>query len=129
MLVSGSTWAGETATLYQRLGGEGVVAGVVNDLVDRAASDVRTKRSFDGVDLARLKKLLAEQICAVTHGPCTYTGDSMKDVHEGLKIPEAEFFRMVEQLREIMIEHGVGLRERNELLAILAPMKRDVVTH
>jgi hypothetical protein len=26
-----------------------------------------------------------------------------------------------------MRRHGVGLRERNELLRILAPMKRDVV--
>jgi hypothetical protein len=31
-------------------------------------------------------------------------------------------------LRDIMIKEGVPLRERNELLARLAPSKRDVVT-
>jgi hypothetical protein len=34
---------------------------------------------------------------------------------------------MVEILRDSLRRHDVGLRERNELLALLAPMKRDVV--
>jgi hemoglobin len=52
----------------------------------------------------------------------------MIDVHAGLKITEAEMNGMVEILSKVMIRHRIKLRERNELLAILAPMKRDVVT-
>jgi hypothetical protein len=34
---------------------------------------------------------------------------------------------MVDVLKDTMKRHGIALRERNELLSILAPMKRDVV--
>ena len=85
-------------------------------------------QSFAKVDLKRVKRLLAEQICSLTGGGCTYTGDSMAEVHAGHNIRDAEFFGLVEKMRVIMIRNGIALRERNELLAILAPMKRDVVT-
>jgi hemoglobin len=115
------------APLYARLGGEQKVTLVVGELIDHSASDPRTKRSFDGVDIPRVKKLLVEQICELTGGGCKYSGDSMHDVHAGLGIDQTEFYGLVEVLRESMRKHGIALRERNELLAILAPMKRDVV--
>jgi len=52
----------------------------------------------------------------------------MKAVHAGLGITQADFYRLVEHLRQILDAHGVATREKNELLARLAPMKRDVVT-
>ena len=117
----------EPASLYDRMGGQQAVQAIADDVIDKAASDPKLKRSFDKVDLARVKRLLAEQICELSGGCCKYTGDSMRDVHAGLRITEAEFYGLVEALRTSMRRHGVGFRERNELLAILAPMKRDVV--
>jgi hemoglobin len=114
-------------SLYERMGGEPVVRSVVSDLIDEDASDPKLKRSFAKVDLKRLKKEVTEQICALAGGPCHYSGDSMRDAHAGLGITQAEFYGMVAALREDLRRHGVGLRERNELLALLAPMKRDVV--
>jgi hemoglobin len=52
----------------------------------------------------------------------------MRDVHAGLDIREGEFFAMVEILEDVMKQHHVALGERNEVLKLLAPMKRDVVT-
>jgi len=115
------------ASLYERMGGQPTVQAIAADVIDDAASDPKLKRSFAKVDLVRVKRLLAEQICSVTGGGCQYTGDSMHDVHAGLGITEADFYGLVEVLRTSMRRHGVGLRERNELLRILAPMKRDVV--
>jgi hemoglobin len=115
-------------SLYDRLGGAEIVTSVSNELIDATAADPRLKRSFDGVNVPRVKTMLIEQICNIAGGPCTYSGDTMLDVHAGLKITEAEMYGMVELLRDIMVRHGIGLRERNELLALLAPMKRDVVT-
>ena len=51
----------------------------------------------------------------------------MREVHAGHHIGEAEFYGLVDQLQHALRHHGVRLRERNELLALLAPMKRDVV--
>ena len=91
-------------------------------------NDARTKRSFQKINLKRLREKLNEQICALSNGPCQYSGDSMKDVHGGLDITDAEFNGLVENLTTALNANGVGLREKNELLKLLAPMKRDVVT-
>ncbi len=115
------------ASLYARMGGTATVTAVVNELIDHSAADPRLKRSFEGVNLDHVKKMLIEQLCSLTGGGCTYTGDSMRDVHAGLKIDQSEFYGLVESLRIALQHHGVALRERNELLEILAPMKRDVV--
>lgn len=117
----------EAASLYERMGGTPTVTEVVNELIDQAATDPRTRRSFADSDLPRIKRLLVEQICALSGGGCVYTGDSMHEVHAGLGITQAELYRLVQDLRDALIRHGVGLRERNELLRLLAPMKRDVV--
>jgi hemoglobin len=51
----------------------------------------------------------------------------MKEVHAGHHISEAEFFGMVADLRSVLKERHVSLAATNELLRLLAPMKRDVV--
>jgi hemoglobin len=115
------------ASLYQRLGGEAGVAGIADALIDRVAADPVLKRSFADANLPRIKKMLAEQVCELSGGPCRYSGDSMKDTHAGHHISEAEFYGMVEQLKDVLKERHVNLGATNQLLRLLAPMKRDVV--
>lgn len=113
--------------LYDRLGGQSGVAAIADTLIDRVTADPRLARSFEGAKLDRIKKLLAEQICDLSGGPCRYSGDSMKEVHAGHHISEAEFFGMVADLRAVLKERHVSQGATNELLRLLAPMKRDVV--
>jgi hemoglobin len=115
------------ATLYERLGGESGVAAISDTLIDRVSADPRLGRSFKDTNLGRIKKLLAEQLCDLSGGPCHYTGDSMKEVHAGHHISQAEFYGMVDSLRTILKERHVGIGATNQLLRLLAPMKRDVV--
>jgi hemoglobin len=127
-----SAAAGATAaenSLYVRLGGEAGVAAISNMLIDRVAADPVMGPSFKDSKLSRIKTLLAEQICDLSGGPCHYSGDPMKEVHAGHHITEAMFYRMVDTLRGILKERHVDLRSTNQLLRLLAPMKRDVVEH
>lgn len=116
-------------TLYTRLGGQSGVAAIADTLIDRAANDPIVGRSFAGSNLNRIKTLLAEQLCDLSGGPCHYSGDPMKQVHGGHHISEAEFNRMVESLQAVLKERHVDLGSRNQLLRLLAPMKRDIVEH
>jgi hypothetical protein len=59
--------------------------------------------------------------------PSLVVFDSMRDAHGGLGIMQVEFYDLVQLLRDSMVRHGTRLRERNELLGLLAPMKRDIV--
>lgn len=126
-LVAAMAVAGPSGTLYESLGADAGVAAISDALIDRVASDPVLGRSFADANLKRIKKLLAEQICDLSGGPCRYSGDPMRQVHAGHHISEAEFYRMVDTLRAILRERHVGVSATNALLRLLAPMKRDVV--
>jgi hemoglobin len=127
LLPAWSALHAEADSLYTRMGGEPVVRAVVSDTLDRVVANHRLNQSFARIDVERVKRLLAQQICALADGGCKYTGDSMREVHAGHEISEAEFYGLVEILRDSMRRHHVALRERNQLLALLAPMKHDIV--
>jgi hemoglobin len=115
-------------SLYARLGGEPVMARVVDQTIDEMVGNPLVNQSFDRVNLKRLKGVLAEYLCSLSGGGCVYGGDEIGLVHRGLKITEREFYALVEALRAALDRNGVGNRDKNELLAILAPLKRLVVT-
>lgn len=125
--VGGAGAVSADDSLFNRLGGMPVLQKVSSQLIDLASTEAVTKRSFNRVNLDRVKEKLAEQFCVLAGGPCQYTGDDMKLVHQGLNISEREFYGLVEQLRRVLDREGVGSREKNELLALLAPMKPQVV--
>lgn len=114
-------------TLYQRLGGEAGVSAWVGRTLERAAHDPRTRRSFDGTRLAALQKSIAQQICALAGGGCVYEGETMARSHHDARIAASEFDAMVAILREEIDAQGVDAAAKNELLRLLAPMKRDIV--
>jgi hemoglobin len=119
--------AAARAPLYERLGGEQGVAAIAHALIERVAADPRIGASFKDTNLSHIQQMLAEQICDLSGGPCHYSGDSMRESHAGHHISEADFYGMVSDLRDILHERHVSIGATNELLRLLAPMKRDIV--
>jgi hemoglobin len=114
-------------SLYSRLGGRAAITAVVEDFVGNVAKDNRINQFFAGADIPRLKRLLVQQICAGTGGPCKYEGRSMREAHRGFGIGNGDFNALVEDLVKSLKKFNVPAREQQELLAILGPMRRDVV--
>jgi hemoglobin len=114
-------------SLYDRLGGQGAIVAVVDDFVGNVAADNRINKFFARTDIPRLKRLLVEQICAGTGGPCTYTGRDMKSAHAGMGITDAQFNALVEDLVKSLDKFKVPEKEKGELLGILGPMKPSIV--
>ena len=77
--------------------------------------------------MSKFKKLLFEQLCNVSDGPCRYTGRDMRTAHAKLGITTAEFNALAEDLYIALGKAGVPYRLQNKLMARLAPMKRDIV--
>ena len=103
-------------SLYDRLGGQGALVAVVDDFVGNVAADNRINKFFARTDIPRLKRLLVEQICAGTGGPCTYTGRDMKSAHAGMGINDAQFNALVEDLVKSLDKFKVPEKEKGELL-------------
>jgi hemoglobin len=114
-------------TLYDRLGGIDAITAVVEDFRDRVAADDRINLKFARTDLARLRKMLIDQVCEATGGPCHYNGRGMKEAHAGMKVTTGEFNALVEDLGATLNKFKVPSAEQNELLAILGPLKGEIV--
>jgi hemoglobin len=114
-------------SLYERLGGLGAIEAVVKDFVAVVAADARINSFFVNTEIPRLEQMLVEQICAATGGPCTYTGKDMVTVHTGMKITDAQFDALVEDLVISLDRFRVGATEQGELLGALGAMRGDIV--
>lgn len=114
-------------SLYERLGGQPAIQAVVDDFIGNVAGDARINGFFAHTNIAHLNKMLVEQICQATGGPCTYTGRSMKAAHAGMGVQDSHFNALVEDLAKSLNKFNVPQKEQNELLGALASMKGDIV--
>lgn len=119
----------QEAPLYDRLGGQPAITAVVDDFVGNVAGDARINQRFTKTDIPHLKKMLVDQICAGTGGPCKYAGRDMATAHEGMNIRSDEFDALVEDLVKSLDKFKVPVREKGELLGVLGPMKGAIVGH
>lgn len=100
---------------------------VVNDLVETSAADPRISDIFKATDLVRLRRTLFEQLCYLMGGGCDYTGRDMASSHKDQGLQPSDMNALVENLQRAMDRERVPFAAQNRLLAILAPMKRDIV--
>ncbi len=108
-------------------GGKDGIRAIVDGLEQNYMKDERLRPFFENVDRNRISQQLTIQFCALLGGDCEYTGANMKGVHRGLGITMEDFNALVEALQDAMDARKVAFRAQNKLLALLAPMYRDIV--
>ena len=114
-------------SLYDRLGGLEAINAITESWVTRVGGDDRANGKFVRTDIARLLKEVADQLCEVTGGPCTYTGRSMRETHAGMKTTAGEFDVVMQHLGAALDELHVPKTEQDELVELLMPMRDDIV--
>ncbi|WP_373925039.1 DUF3034 family protein [Duganella vulcania] len=126
---------------YAGLGGKDGIRKIVDTFIPLVLADARIKDSFADFDMDQVGARLREQFCEFAGGPCRYTGQhrdrsmdgvgtvrDMATVHQDLKITDAMFNALTEDLQIAMERNQVPGRFANKLIAKLAPMRRDIVT-
>ena len=122
-----------TKSLWTRLGGEPAVKAVIHDFVAKAAADPNVdftrggKYPIDAAGVAHLEELLVQLVSATTGGPLKYTGKDMKSSHAGMGITDAQFNALAGDLIAVLKSYNVPAREINELVAIVASTRKDIV--
>ncbi|MFN3377209.1 MAG: group I truncated hemoglobin [Burkholderiaceae bacterium] len=116
------------AGLYQALGEKAGIARLMDDFVNRVVQDARIRDHFKDTKPQALKDSLTDQICELTGGPCKYEGADMKSAHADMQINKAHFNALVEVLQLAMDAQRIPFAQQNRLLALLAPMHRDIIT-
>ena len=131
LLVSASfaqTMAPKDDQLYKAFGEKAGLVSLMDDFMIRLLADPRTGPHFAPSNQQRIKEQLVEQLCALGGGPCVYKGADMKSSHANLDIKKSDFHALVEVLQVSMDAKGIPFRKQNEMLALLAPMNRDIIT-
>lgn len=120
--------ASSDKSLYEQLGGKESIRMVMDDFVVRLKADPRIGDQFAATNAERLASQLTDQVCEATGGPCKYEGLDMKAAHAGMTITKAHFNALVEVLQTSMNQYKVPFDVQLEVLSMLAPMHRDVIT-
>jgi hemoglobin len=127
VLAFGAQARAAKATLFEAMGGESVLRTAVDRFAELVVADDRINFTFADADMSKFKKLLYEQLCELSGGPCRYTGRDMRTSHAKMKLKTAEFNALAEDLYIALGKAGVAYRQQNKLMKLLAPLQRDIV--
>jgi hemoglobin len=120
-------------SLYERLGGVYSIATVVDDLIDRVMGDARLNanplvdEAHHRVSPAGFKYYVTEMVCEAAGGPQKYSGRSMRDSHQDLRITAGEWEAFLDDFQQALDKFGVPQAEQAELKAIVATTRADIV--
>lgn len=122
-----------TKTLWHRLGEEKGVTKVVDDWTDLIAKNEKANLTRDGkiklddAKVAAFKKSAVAWVSQQTGGPLKYTGKSMKDVHKGMGITDAEFDAVVADLVEALKANEVKPDDIELVKGAVEKTRKDIV--
>ena len=114
-------------SLFESMGGADALHASVDRFATLILADDRINFTFAEADMAKFKRLLFDQLCEISGGPCHYGGRDMRTAHAKLGLTAAEFNALAEDLYAALNSAGVSHRDQNRLMALLAPMERQIV--
>ena len=122
----------ETATLYERLGGEEGIITIVDDVVEAHMNNPNVSARFlpykeRPEHLAQVKKHTVNFFCAGSGGPQQYGGRDMTTTHRGMNINEQEYIAVIEDIMAALEKNGVGMREQQEVLMIGYSLRGEIL--
>ena len=117
-------------TLYQRIGGYDVIAGLVDDFIGQLKTDKAFERFGGGRSMSSLeatRQLVVEQICNLSGGPCLYIGRPTKMAHQGLKITQEEWESSMKKWKNSLNKFKIAEPEQKDFLALIEGLQKDIV--
>ena len=117
-----------TTTLYQRLGGEQLVAAMLNELLDRMWEDDQINHHFVGLDKINIRKFfIAYFNTYIFNGPPSYIGPSLKTAHKGLQITSEEYEIGITHLHTALKNHSVSIEDTARIEAFIRMIKPHII--
>ena len=115
------------ATIYEGIGGESTVRRFIDGMYVRILGDIVLGPFFNGVDLKRLKEQQVAFFSQALGGPARYKGPEMRPLHAHMPIEQRHFDRVAQHLVASLKSLQVEKEAIDEILAVVAPMARDIV--
>jgi DNA-binding CsgD family transcriptional regulator/truncated hemoglobin YjbI len=116
-------------SLYERVGGHGVIAKIIGNLYDRMLSDPHIWYYWKGRSTdskATECRLYIDLVCAVAGGPVIFQGPDMKTTYKGLGISNVEWEFFINLAAETLDQSRINDRQKEELFSLLTRSKATI---
>jgi hemoglobin len=124
-LSAGSAFAAEKS-LYDRLGGKPALEAVVGEVWALTSVDKRINHYFAKTKPDVFAGKMVDFLCEASGGPCKYTGKDMVAAHVGMKLTDADFNALAENIVKSLDKFKVPAKEKNEVMTMLGGLKGAV---
>ncbi len=119
-------------TLFRRLGGQDGIHALVDDIVAAHMENPLIQQRFlpyreDPEHLAKLKEHLRKFLAMGSGGPEEYEGRSMPEAHRGMNISEAEYMAAVDDIMDVLEDHGVDEQSQKDVLMISYSLRSEIM--
>jgi len=114
-------------TIYDTLGAHKGIRRAVDQFYERVVADRTLARYFVDVDVEALRRHQVELLAAAVGGPGRYSGRAMAKAHEGLKITDAAFDRVLGHLNATLVDVGADDGTIRTVITVLSGMRTEIV--
>jgi len=120
------------SSLYERLGGAGSIATLVDDIIEAHMHNPTIKSHFlpfreKPKELDQAKAHLRDFLGMGSGGPEQYKGRTMPEAHKGMNINAAEYLAAVDDIMAVMDRHGMDEETKKDVLAIAYSLKGEIM--
>ena len=113
-------------TLFERIGGEQMIAEVVDDFYDRVLADPELKPFFWNTTIDKLRSMQREFFGAALDGPITYTGKPLSHVHHGRGITKHHFTLFVNHLLDTLRDRGINDQDVTDIIGRISTYADEI---
>lgn len=113
-------------TLFERVGGEQAISGLIDEFYDRVVADPDLKPFFKNTSMEKLRRMQFEFFSAALDGPILYTGRPLSHVHHGRGITKNHFALYVDHLIGTLRDHGINEQDVNDLVGRISTYANEI---
>ena len=113
--------------LYERLGGQENIRDITTTILENHLANDAVGTRYADSDREEVIRVVSEFICAGTGGPQAYSGKDMLAAHKGMNISEREYMAVLDDILDALDAHDIGQREKEEMLFIAYPLRREIM--
>lgn len=106
----------ENTSLYERLGGEDMIATLIPAFYVRVLADPELGPFFKHTELEKLHAMQREFFVMATGGPISYSGRPLAHAHHGRGITKHHFALFTGHLVDTLLDMGVTQEETDEVI-------------
>ena len=114
-------------SLYQRLGGKAAIDAVVDAFYVKVLADTRIKHYFEDINMDKQRRKQKAFLSTAFGAPVAWTGKDMRKAHADLKLTEADFNAVAENLVATLKDFKVKQELIDEVVAIALSVKDAVL--